>query len=434
MKCRRRDCLLAALKGSSYCRLHQPQPALQRAQQPLQQAVTNVQRKRGRDLAAFDDIAVLGNTTVREPSTKRARLSRSSSDDDLGSSPSVVHLPILFLPFEGNYNQRFIGGLAKGVSEVTLFEQGDSLNVTSGPSLQFSDQSFDPHATLGNASWFKGNSSKFTGFSLPSGSAKPQRLSSWKSGYLDIYHASVQNAFDWLCIGKYATFGNGLPKVIVLSEEISSWPATLTVHDHSYNLCSQLSTKSNLQRMAFYLHSHTSKAQFSFRTESRPVSYKGSHIETWGIVTHTSFVSHGRQSSVSIACVHLTSKFTDITSSLDTERQLTTVFDFAARQEVDAVIGDFNLNTYGQLGGTIPLSQSFEYDASSQLGFQSKFSATSGSGEKAYIGGLDVTKAIGVESTLTTSGETLIPPAAELTGKQVLFSDHHGIYKNFVLQ
>lgn len=427
MKCRRRDCRQAALKGSSYCGLHQPQLNLQRAQAPLQQAVANVKRKRGRETPAFDD------TVVPEP-RKRAKVSRSQSDDDLGRVRPSVHLPILFLPFEGNYNQRFIGGLAKGVSEVTLFEQGDSLNVTSGPSLQFGNQSFDPHATLGNASWFKGNASKFTGFSLPSGSAKPQRLSGWTSGYLDIYHASVQNAFDWLHIGKHATFGNGLPKVIVLSEEISAWPKTLTVHDHTYNLCSQLKTKSNLQRMAFYLHSRVSKTHFAFRTESRPVSYKGSHIETWGIVTHSSFVGHGQQSSVSIACVHLTSKFTDITSTLDTDRQLDSVFSFATKQEVDSVIGDFNLNTYGQLGGTIPLSQTFEYDASNQLGFQSKFSATSGSGEKAYIGGLDITKAIGVEATLTTSGETLIPPAAELTGKQVLFSDHHGIYKNFVLQ
>lgn len=434
MKCCRRPCLRLRVKGSRYCSLHQPQPALQRAQQPLQQAVANVKRKRGRDVAALDDIALLDDARVQEPATKRARLSRSSSDVDLGSAVSVVHLPILFLPFEGNYNQRFIGGLAKGVSQVTVFEQGSSLNVTSGPSPRFSDQNFDPHASLGSESWFKGNSSKFTGYSLPSGSTKSQRLDEWKRKYADIYHASVHNAFKWLHFGEHTKFINGLPKVIVLSEEISPWPATLTVYDHVYNLSSQVKTKSNLQRMAFYLEFSITKSEFEFRTESRPVNYNGFHTETWGIVTHKSYVSHGLQSSVSIACVHLTSKFTDITSSFYTERQLTSVFDFAVDHEVDAVIGDFNLNTYGQQGGTIPLSQTFEYDASKQLGFQSKFSATSGSGEKAYIGGLDITKAIGVESTLTTSGETLIPPAAELTGKQVLFSDHHGIYKNFVLQ
>lgn len=425
MMCRRVGCQRLAMRVEGYCDLHRPLLRLKGARTPQQQAVVNVTKKRGWG-TAFDDTSVAR-------SNKRPALSRARSDGELDNAPVRVHLPILFLPFEGNYNQRFISGLARGVSEVTLFEQGGATSVPSGPS-PFSSQSLDVRDTLRNHLWFKGNASKSVGGVLPRGSTKAQRLGVWTSGYPDIYHAAVKNAFDRLHISGHTSFRAGLPKIIVLSEEVLDWPKSLTVHDQVYNLCSQVNTKSNLQRMAFYVHSHVPKREFGFRIESRPVMYKGSHVETWGIVTHTTLVGSSQRSSVSIACVHLTSKFTDISSSSDTERQLHSVFSFARDREVDAVIGDLNLNTYGQLGGTIPLSQAFEYDGSNKLGLQSTFTASSGSGEKAYIGGLDITGAIGVESTLTTSGESLIPPAAELGNEQVLFSDHHGIYKNFVLQ
>ncbi len=431
MYCKRPGCRNVAVRKRRYCVQHLPRRTKPvRSKSSLATTVDTLKRNAPL-VGSYDDLDLQHQhkrrRVMRDDKAPPVKIKRSGSDlTGLHLPTEQLGFPVLFIPFEGNYSTRMMGGMSKkGINQLNIQERGSRYWLDS----EKFEVPFDPNGTLSSERWFSNNSDRETGFNLPSGKNKKDRLSGWSDEYENIYEAALTNAFETLRVTQFSTISDGRPELIVLSERIDAWPDTLECRGHVYVKSYELSPRSNLQKMAFYQPKPPSGA-ITFRTLQRKAN---GATETWGVVTKKKHLDYGQSVVFSVACVHLSSGLTKVTRETQRDRHLEELFEFAQTNHIDAVLGDFNLNTYGFLGGTIPLSTGVVLSDENKPRFQSTFTATSGSGERMYMGGLDISESLGLSTTLTTTGEQLIEPALMLDDERVLYSDHHAIYKNYVM-
>lgn len=334
--------------------------------------------------------------------------------------PTRTELPLLFIPFEGNFNPRIVGGFErKGTQTSQVSEHGGNAIVIQGKK-KIKDGTME--STFGTTGFWKGRKGEIE---------KVDLLADNKKGFLelldkedlsaqDFYERVVTDRLRCLQFTEQSTPEQGLPEVIVLSERLLEWPKRLFVLNNLYRRAAILGT-GNLQDMAAYVHASTSCYSFSTLTRRAGKNDTGP-TETW-LVVHKNSV----YPPCTVACVHLSSKYTSVdTGSMDWIVEA--LFRFAKRHQIQAIVGDFNLNTFSIHGGAFSISNDFVRKGGT-VSLRSTFGTSSGAGDKAYMGGMICDERMSFRPTLTTFGNCAIPPWFR-TGdfSDLVFSDHHSLY------
>jgi hypothetical protein len=327
------------------------------------------------------------------------------------------------VPFEGNFSNRIMGGYSrKGNQSSSIVEGGGS-----SPVIERGDDVFsgDMASTVGSMKHWSARKGDLEQVPLLASSKQGflTKLSEAQLNAQAFYQAVVEDRLRRLRFSAFSDSGEGLPEVIILSEQLLEWPEHLTVMGHSYTRCGHLALKSHLQEMAAFVL--LGKAwEYQFSSATRAGKFKTKFEETWLLVS---------KGGLTVACVHLTSKYTSSSAS-QSAGIFDDVFQFARTKKVQAILGDFNLNTYGVHGGAFPVSSKFGMDGDG-LSLKTKFASSSGSGDKAYMGGLICDPRVSLLPTLSTFGCCALPPwftgdlapALKKFAKKV-FSDHHSLY------
>ncbi len=340
----------------------------------------------------------------------------------------TAKLPVLFIPFEGNFNKGNIGGFEKyGNQTSSVFERrGESPFVERGG--QTISKKVDMRSTFGESNFWKKREGQLEKHS-PMSSSKKGFLRQIKKGGLDaqgFYEMVAADRLARLRFGRFSDPEQGLPELIILSERLYDWPERLNVAGHKYRRCHVLDGRSLQDMAAFVLE--TATLSYRFETVTRSASYGGNKfVETWLIAR-----KHTVSPAFSIACVHLSSKYTACSTS-KMGSIMADILEFCRRHGVHAILGDCNLNTYGVHGGSFPVSSDFVIK-DTDLALQTTFATTNGASDKAYMGGMICDTGVGFRSTVSNFGNCALPPwfATGLFSGQV-FSDHHSIYANYVL-
>jgi len=276
---------------------------------------------------------------------------------------SLTKIPILFIPFEGNFNSGNMGGYLKHGNQLSsLYETRDQ-----APFLELGSTRIDKidlPSTVGSSKYWSGRNGETitpTQLTQKKGSLKDlfqnktqqdDKQMVIESGRNPFYDMVVEDRFKYLNINKFTSSDQGLPEVIILSERLLDWPDVLVVVGRRYKRCFTLGTKSNLQDMAAYVLDSAVRC-YRFEVLKRSSKHKKSFTETWLVVRKITVIP-----AFSVACVHLSSDYT----SCDTTQMapiMEKVLKFARSFGIHAIVGDCNLNTYGLHGGFFPVFSDF---------------------------------------------------------------------------
>jgi hypothetical protein len=428
MRCASTTCSNEAADGEPLCAdCHESWLAVQEASFPLQQGAQDVQRKRASNGNTFQR-----SLSVPLPASKQKR--DEPGGRELKRSKTVVaerlvaptHLPILFVPFEGNFSKLIIGGYQRtGNQTSTLVEARGSAPVVQRKGERTTGE--DMASTFGRMEFWNENKGAFERMDMLARdkSAFEGLLADLKLTPQQFYETVVEDRLRHLRFEARSTEAEGLPEVIVLSEELLPFPPKLLVLEKTFLRTQTLGTKSHLQDMAAYVAA-SAFSDYRFSVEKRGSAFaKEPFEETWMLVTKGPFT---------VACVHLTSAYTKAKSS-DAPDIFEGLLSFAQKSGVHAILGDFNLNTFGVHGGVFPVSGGFEKQ-STGMAYQSTFATSSGSGTKLYMGGMICDPRVFLSSTLTSLGSLAVPPwftcSTQKELKEKVFSDHHSLYGNYL--
>lgn len=475
MKCANRDCYNEAPKGKKYCDRCWRQ--YQKARFPLQQSQRDIERLRKssghfvrsssveveREPPPFykneshrkqrEERHTLLDRSRRSPEPERkrkisvspppVRKKRRIDDEEEGSKQKVsspfpsfeiskeskrsrVELPILFVPFEGNFSNRMIGGFEKkGNQTSSIVEGGDnSFVIERGKGTIVKG---DMSSTFGSSSFWSTRKGDIEKMDLFSSNKKGvgSRLKREKKSTDQFFETVVEDRLRYLYFRSESTPEQGLPEIIVLSERLFDWPDELDILGHHYSPAFILGTR-NLQDMAAYVLDSAAHNYRFISTERKSTSKGKSFTETWLLVSKVSCTP-----AFTIACVHLSSKYTTVrTDSMDSI--LNEVLVFARTKGVHALIGDLNLNTYGVHGGSFSVSNDFVMEKR-KLSMKTMFATSNGGGDSVYMGGMICDSRVSFRPTLSTSGCCAVPPWFQSgSWKDEVFSDHHSLYGRYV--
>jgi hypothetical protein len=402
---------------------------LQKASFPLKQGARDIERVR----RATGGEGPLQRSASMSPQGKRkiekeeeAPKLRRQKTEVLQATVGLVQLPILFVPFEGNFSARIIGGYQRtGNQTSTLVEKrGSDATVHRG------DERFSVTDMLSGPGDMDFWSKKKGDFEIVNMLAEGKGalfdlLDELKMSGGDFYNMVVEDRLCFLGFNSWSSEANGLPEVIVLSEQLfDEFPERLSILGKFYLRAKTLGTQSNLQNMAAYVLT-TAWDCYRFDSIKRADRFKKEFEETWLLVMKGAF---------KMACVHLSSNYTSAKST-DVDTIFESLLEFANKEDVHAILGDFNLNTFGVHGGVFPISGGFETE-STGMGYQSKFATSSGSGDRLYMGGMICDPRVFLRTTLTSLGSLAVPPwftrSKNTQFQDRVFSDHHSLYGNYL--
>jgi hypothetical protein len=427
MKCANTTCNNNVLDGESLCascRGSRDKPEV--APFPLQQGARDIQRLWYVTAGA----PLQRSASELLPDRKRKRsigeLKRTQTIV-LDPVATLIQVPILFVPFEGNFSNRIIGGYERTGNQTATLVEGRNFD----PFVQRKDERItgDMASTVGNMEFWaggEGDRERMKMLAKDKGDLKAlqkrQRMSPQS-----FYEAVVEDRLTYLGFEDRSGPEEGRPEVIVLSERLLEFPDRLWVLDHEYLRWQTVEPRSPLQHMAAYVLSSV-RDLYQFDVVQREGRFNNKPFEeTWLLVKKGPFT---------LACVHLSSRYTSAGSS-DVSRIFATLYEFAQTHQVHAILGDFNLNTFGVHGGVFAVSGGFG-SQSGGISFESKFATSSGSGDKCYMGGMICDPRVFQRPTLTSLGSLAVPPwftrskRTELQEK--VFSDHHSLYGNYLFR
>lgn len=348
-----------------------------------------------------------------------------------------TNIPILFIPFEGNFNNRIVGGFErKGNQTSDIYEeQGEDPYVILG-SKQIDDT--DMQSSVGSSKHWSSKKGEVTKHKVLAKSSDEliSILSKKSISEKEFFELVVSDRLRYLKFSAFSNRDQGLPEVIVLSERLLDWPDCLEVLQKKYVQCFVLD-EMNLQDMSAYvLESEVRSYQFQIIRRAGKFS-SHNFVEKWLIVKKITVTP-----AFTVACVHLSSKYTSCTTQ-KMSPVMWEVIQFARKNGVHAIVGDFNMNTYGLHGGFFPVSNDFVSQGDSDsLSLKTTVATSSGGGDKAYMGGLICESKVCFRSTLTTFGNCAIPPWFSQIAQSFkhktdfddrVFSDHHSLYCNYAL-
>jgi hypothetical protein len=340
--------------------------------------------------------------------------------------PPVVGLPLLFVPFEGNFSKKMMGGYqSKGNQQSSMFEGRDfSPFIERGRErIELDEDDEDMSSSFGSSSHWKGRKGELVKHDLLSGGKKDllQKLKKESLSNAEFFQLVVEDRLRYLRFTPFSEPAQGLPEVIVLSERLLEWPDRLRIFGRDYYRCHVLGGR-NLQDMAAYTLSSMTCA-YAFEILQRKATHKGKGFtETWMLVHKLTVFP-----ALTVACVHLSSKYTSVTSS-NIGPILRDLLGFARVRGILAIMGDFNMNTYGVYGGAFPTTSEFVTKEKS-LSLKTTFATSSGGGDNVYMGGMICDSRVSFRPTLTSFGNCAVPPwftGGRFGGR--VFSDHHSLY------
>ncbi|WP_224366321.1 OTU domain-containing protein [Hyalangium versicolor] len=319
------------------------------------------------------------SSPVRE--RKRRRIDDEGSKQKGGSSfPSFeiskesrrsrVELPILFVPFEGNFSNRMMGGYEKKGNQTSSIVEGGGGSFVIHQGRRTIDEG-DMSSSVGSSSHWTGMKGEVTKRELFGSNKKSvsSRLSQEKT--------STDRFFEMVVMAAYVL-------------DSAAW-------------------------------------RYRFSSTQRSSKCKGSSFtETWLLISERSSTPE-----FTIACVHLSSKYTTVRTD-NMESILNEVLVFARTKGVHALIGDFNLNTYGVHGGSFSVSNEFIMEKQ-KLSMKTTFGTSNGGGDSVYMGGMICDSRVSFRPTLTTTGCCAVPPWFQFDSWEgEVFSDHHSLYGRYV--
>lgn len=356
-----------------------------------------------------------------EPARKSLKLGPKKREQQF------TNLPILFIPFEGNFSNRIMGGYAKRGNQTSNIVEGTDFDPYIELGSKRIEDSDIPSTVGASSHWSvkKGEVSKHKLLATSKDNFE-DKLSAKAMSNTEFYELVVKDRLEYLKLNALSTVEQGLPEVIVLSERLLAWPEQLDVIDNRYIKCFVLG-QGNLQDMAAYVL-ESARHCYGFEVHKRDAKFSGKKFtETWLVVKKITV-----SPAFSVACVHLSSKYT----GCRTEKMspiMQEVLDFAREIGIHAIVGDCNMNTYGLHGGFFPVSNEFVQEGSS-LALKTSVATSSGGGDKAYMGGIICDSRVSFRSTLTTFGNCAVPPwFFGSTFFDRVYSDHHSLYCNYAL-
>lgn len=407
----------------------------QRAERPLEQASHDIQRKRkaSEPPSAPGLVRSLSAPELSEPTTKKRRLGERPSPrlerqgTQLLVRPSSQRdeLPILFVPFEANFANLMIGGYQRtGNQKAFIVEGGGSdARIERNGELIFGDM----EVTFGSTPFWSAKKGEFEKLTLLAANKGQfaERLKELSFDAKKFYSTVVEDRLRHLKFTAFSQPEQGLPEVVILSERLLEWPDMLEPLQLRYHKSAVLERGVAVQEMAAYVL-HSALRLYSFKVVQRTGKFSKSFKETWLLVT---------KGTLTVACVHLSSQYTKAKDD-----DFTTVFpdlvEFAKNNDTHAIMGDCNMNTYGVHGGSFPVSSEFD-SSSGGSALKTTFATSSGSGDKAYMGGMICDPRVSFSSTLDTFGNCAVPPW--FTNSKLpslfrkVFSDHHSLYCRYAL-
>lgn len=355
--------------------------------------------------------------TPIEKSRKRGRDDESNSNDDLSliqkkSRVENISCLTLFVPFEAAI-QHYKRTSAKGTTQKSL-------------------------VTNSSGNYFDLSSAKTSGFKSEFEVAVEKQkafddaeMTEAPSTYIDKDQMAAQ--YHDIIAEHLNEFRHGmLPEIFFLSEQIKG-----QLFPDSFDFSSTLKAKYEkigsteesilpVNQISAYALKNTEYV-YTVRNITRNVVFKTDNpTEHWVCVTKSR--TDNKSICFTIAGVHLTSKYTSVSSSMDVSTILTDVGNFAAKNQIDALMGDFNLNTTSTSGGN------FINSADIQLVFGNyartvKISRSSSNNEASYMGGMII------------NPKVICPPigltftATRMLGRTVngeFYSDHQAIVGNYL--
>lgn len=428
MKCAYTTCNNDVLDGESLCascRGGWDKP--QAAPFPLKQGAGDIDRRR-------DDTARPGAPLRRSKSELLSNRKRKRPIGELNRTQTIVfdpvttltHVPILFVPFEGNFSNRNIGGYKRTGNQTSTLDEGGGF----GPIVQRKDERItgrDMASTFGSMEFWAGKEGNLEQMEMLAQDKNRLNalLKRLRMSPQLFYEAVVEDRLTYLGFESRSSPEEGRPEVIVLSERLLEFPDRLWVLDQEYLRWQKVEPRSHLQHMAAYVLSSV-RNRYRFEIVQRNGRFKNEQVkETWLLVKKGPFT---------LACVHLTSKYTSAQSG-EASGIFGSLFAFAQKSQVHAILGDFNLNTFGVHGGVFPVSGGFG-SQSGGISFESKFATSSGSGDKCYMGGMICDPRVFQRPTLTSLGSLAAPPwftnSKQTELQHNVFSDHHSLYGNYL--
>lgn len=316
-----------------------------------------------------------------------------------------------------------MGGYSKtGNQSASIFETGKSTFHIERGKQRLNTGSMQ--STFGDSKFWSDKKGSFEKMKLLSNSKSSfkETLEDEDLSSQDFYQMVVEDRLRQLRLTQHSTPEQGLPEVIVLSERLLDWPDELHVLGHIYRRHRTLDEISLQDMAAFVLDSMN--LHFRFEVQKRKARHKStSFTETWLLIK-----KHTASPALTVACVHLSSKYTSVKTS-GMGAILDQLLFFARKFGAHAIVGDFNMNTNGVHGGSFPVSNDFIETPNKSLALKTTFATSSGSGTCVYMGGMLCDSRVSFRSTLTNFGNSaLVPWFTHGRFKDKVFSDHHSLY------